>query len=80
MRNVPAIDASGVAMLDKITKRCKKHNIEVVFSHVNEQPMHAMEKAGFVERIGRENFCDHIDTALIRAALLEKAAENNRRK
>ena len=79
MRNVPAIDATGVEMLDKITKRCKKHNIAVVFSHVNEQPMHAMEKAGFVERIGRENFCDHIDSALLRAEELEKKASENRK-
>ena len=77
MRNVPAIDASGVEMLDKITKRCKKHNIEVVFSHVNEQPMKAMEKAGFVQRIGKDNFCDHIDTALLRAEKLEKVANTN---
>lgn len=80
MRNVPAIDATGVEMLDKIAKRCKKHNIAVVFSHVNEQPMHAMEKAGFVESIGRENFCDHIDTALIRAGELEKIASASRKK
>ena len=78
MRNVPAIDASGVEMLDKITKRCKKHNIEVVFSHVNEQPMKAMEKAGFVQRVGKENFCDHIDTALIRAEKLENVVKKNR--
>lgn len=76
MRNVPAIDATGVEMLNKITKRCRKHNISVVFSHVNEQPMRAMEKAGFVERIGRENFCDHIDAALLRAEEIEKEAEN----
>lgn len=78
MRNVPAIDASGVEMLDKITKRCKKHNIEVVFSHVNDQPMHAMEKAGFIQRVGKENFCDHIDTALIRAEKLENSTKKNR--
>ncbi len=80
MRNVPAIDASGVEMLDKITKRCKKHNIEVVFSHVNDQPMKAMEKAGFVQRVGRENFCDHIDTALLRAEKLENVVKKNRGK
>ena len=78
MRNVPAIDASGVEMLDKITKRCKKHNIEVVFSHVNEQPMHAMEKAGFVQRVGKENFCDHIDSALRRAEKLENVVKKNK--
>lgn len=79
MRNVPAIDATGVEMLDKITKRCKKHNISVIFSHVNEQPMQAMEKAGFVERIGKENFCEHIDSALLRAEELERIAEENRK-
>lgn len=78
MRNVPAIDATGVEMLDKITKRCKRYNISVIFSHVNEQPMHAMEKAGFIDRIGRDNFCDHIDTALIRAEELERIAKKNK--
>lgn len=81
MRNVPAIDASGVEMLMNVVKRCERHNIKVVFSHVNEQPMKAMEKAGFVKHVGKENFCDHIDTALIRAAEIEKkvSAEKNKK-
>lgn len=72
MRNVPAIDATGVESLMRIVKRCERHNVKVVFSHVNEQPMHAMMKAGFGELVGNENFCDHIDTALIRAEEIEK--------
>ena len=80
MRNVPAIDASGVEMLMSVVKRCKKHNISVIFSHVNEQPMHAMEKAGFIEQIGRENFCDHIDNALIRAEEIEKNISKSKKK
>ncbi len=71
MRNVPAIDATGVEALMRIVKRCDRHNVRVVFSHVNEQPMKAMTKAGFVEKVGRENFCDHIDTALLRAEAIE---------
>ena len=67
MRNVPAVDASGVAALTDVVERCGKKNINVVFSHVNEQPMHAMQKAGLTETVGSENFCDHIDTALLRA-------------
>lgn len=80
MRNVPAIDATGIQNLEKIAERCKKYNISVVFSHVNEQPMQAMEKAGFIEKIGRENFCPHIDDALIRAAELENSAASKRTK
>jgi len=71
MRNVPAIDASGVDTLFDIVKRCKKNNIQVVFSHVNEQPMNVMKKAGFIELVGEENFCNHIDTALERAGEIE---------
>ncbi len=72
MRNVPAVDAAGVDAIKRITDRCKRHNIKVVFSHVNEQPMHAMTKAGFIDEISKENFCDHIDTALERCAEIER--------
>lgn len=78
MRNVPAIDATGVDTLGKIADICEKNNISVVFSHVNEQPMSIMEKSGFVDRIGKENFCSHIDTALIRAKELSKKTESIR--
>ena len=71
MRNDPAIDAAGVEALMGIVKRCEKNDVKVIFSHVNEQPMHAMEKAGFIEHVGKENFCDHIDTALLRAEKIE---------
>ncbi|MBP7186893.1 MAG: STAS domain-containing protein [Ruminococcus sp.] len=80
MRNVPAIDASGVETLMGIVRRCERHGIKVIFSHVNEQPMHAMEKAGFIEHVGKENFCDHIDTALLRAEELENQIAASKKK
>ncbi|MBP3855812.1 MAG: sulfate permease [Ruminiclostridium sp.] len=73
MRNVPAIDAAGVEALSRIVKRCEREGVKVVFSHVNEQPMHAMRKAGLTDEVGEENFCTHIDTALIRADELAAA-------
>ena len=74
MRNVPMIDSAGVESLAEIVRACGKADIRVVFSHVNEQPMHAMEKAGLVSTVGAENFCDHIDTALLRAEQLASKA------
>ena len=44
----------------------------LILSHVNEQPMKVMEKAGFIEKAGRENFCENIDKALERARALDK--------
>jgi SulP family sulfate permease len=77
MRNVPAVDATGVEALARIVKRCNRDNVRVVFSHVNDQPMKAMEKAGLIDKVGRENFCSHIDTALIRAGKIEEAVRKN---
>jgi SulP family sulfate permease len=70
MRGVPALDASAMKSLEDLYNRCNKAGVKVVFSHVNAQPMKTMEKAGFVEKVGRDNFCAHIDDALERAASL----------
>ena len=68
MRGVPAIDATAMHSLEQLYERCKKNNVQLVFSHVNEQPMNTMEKDGFVDLVGRENFQPHINDALKRAA------------
>lgn len=67
MRSVPALDATAMRSLEQLYERCQKKGVQLVFSHVNEQPMHTMEKDGFVDLVGRENFCPHIDDALKRA-------------
>ncbi len=64
MRSVPSIDASAMRSLNELAARAKKKRIALIFSHVNEQPMHVMEKDGFIERLGRENFRDNIVEAL----------------
>lgn len=67
MRAVPAIDASALHIFYEILDTCKKAGITLVFSHVNEQPMKMLQKAGFDKEVGVENFCPNIDTALLRA-------------
>lgn len=64
MRSVTAIDATAMHNLEEMEAECEKKKIRLILSHVNEQPMHVMEKAGFVEKVGKENFCRHIDDAL----------------
>lgn len=64
MRSVPAIDASAMKKLRELVEEARKDKITVVFSHVNEQPMEAFEKDGFVDFAGRENFRDNIVEAL----------------
>lgn len=72
MRNVPAMDISGLEALEEALEICHKRGMTLVLSHVNKQPMKVMEKAGFIEKIGRENLCENIDKALERAGKLDK--------
>lgn len=73
MRSVPAIDATAYQTLLNIYKICKANNIVLILSHVNEQPMNMLEKAGFDKLIGKENFCSNIDEALLRAEKIVNA-------
>ena len=73
MRAVPAADSTAMNSMTALCERCKKNGVTLILSHVNEQPMHAMEKAGFVDLVGRENFCRNIEEALDHAdKVLEK--------
>ena len=64
MRGVPALDASAMHAMEQLYDRCVDAGVQMVFSHVNEQPMKTMEKSGFVEKVGRDNFRAHIDDAI----------------
>lgn len=64
MRSVPALDSTALNALQNLTKVCESKGITLVFSHVNEQPMKVMVKSGFVDLVGKENFCPNIRVAL----------------
>ncbi len=64
MRGVPALDATAMHSLENFYERCKEVGIQLVFSHVNEQPMNTMKKDGFTKKVGEENFRPHIDDAI----------------
>lgn len=61
MRSVPAIDATGLHSLETIIKTCKKQGKTLILSHVNEQPMHSLEKAKLLEEV---LIAENIDAAL----------------
>ena len=71
MRSVSSLDATAIHFFEQFYEKCKKKNITLVLSHVNEQPMQTMKKAGFDQLLGEENFCSHIDEALKRAEELQ---------
>lgn len=73
MRSVPAMDVNALHALHNVQKSCKKKHITLILSHVQEQPLKMMQKAGFDQLIGEANLCDNIDQALERANQLLSA-------
>lgn len=72
MRAVPAMDITALNGLQRLYFECRDKNIQVVFSHVNEQPMSVFKKSGLFEVVGEENFQPNIDAAMDRALELER--------
>ncbi|MDZ7625879.1 MAG: sulfate permease [Ignavibacteriaceae bacterium] len=67
MRNVPAIDATGLQTLKDFFYDAKKHKTHMVLSGVHTQPLYAMTQAGIFDLFGEENIHGNIDDALDRA-------------
>jgi len=64
---VSAMDATALNTLESVIERIQKHQGTVILSGLHRQPLDMLRKAGFVEKIGRKNFCAHFDDALARA-------------
>ena len=67
MRGVPSLDSTGMHALEGLCDYCDKKGVQLIFSHVNEQPRKTMEHAGMIERVGEEHFRANIDDAIAHA-------------
>ncbi len=67
MRKVLAIDATGLNALEDLFEKLHRKGKYLILSGPHAQPLFMMDKAGFLDRLGRENVCAHIDAALERA-------------
>jgi len=67
MRNVPAIDATGLNTLKSIYNHSKKQGVGLILSGVHTQPLYAMTQSGVIKQFGDENIFGNIDDALDRS-------------
>ena len=68
MRAVPAMDITAMNSLVRLREECRSHGIQMILSHVNEQPMSVMKKSGFYTEENARFFVSNIDEALELAA------------
>jgi sulfate permease, SulP family len=67
MRKVVAMDATGLNALEDLYERLHRRHKHLLLSAPHTHPLMVMEKAGFLDRIGRENVCADLDAAMDRA-------------
>ena len=71
---MPALDSTAMNAMAGASGQVREEGIQLILSHVNEQPMKVMQKCGFVERAGRERTSvPTIDAAIARAGELLSA-------
>jgi SulP family sulfate permease len=67
MRNVPALDSTGMHVLKDLVQRTRRDGTLVLLSDVHTQPLIALSRSALLEDIGEENLFGNIDDALNRA-------------
>jgi len=66
MRNVPAMDASGLHAFEVAVHKLRRDGVRIFVTAAQPQPMRVMDESGLVDLIGRHKFCADIDEALAR--------------
>lgn len=72
LRLVPALDATGLHVLEDFLEYCHHHGITLLLCGVQDQPLNVINKdKPFISELHQENICENIDAALLRIAVLE---------
>ncbi|MBW8868488.1 MAG: SulP family inorganic anion transporter, partial [Acidobacteria bacterium] len=67
LRNMTAIDATGLKALEDAASRLRSSGRATIFCGAPSQPADVMARSGFAAHVGAENICANVDAALARA-------------
>jgi SulP family sulfate permease len=70
MRDVLAMDATGLDALEDLFEKLRKHGKQLILCGPHSQPLFALTRSGFLDKIGMDNVCGDLDAALPRARQL----------
>jgi SulP family sulfate permease len=79
LRNMTAIDATGLHALEDLADRLKKSNRTLLLCGARSQPERFLKQADFVEHVGAENITPHVQAAIERAEQIHRASVDGRR-
>ncbi|MCX6379584.1 MAG: SulP family inorganic anion transporter [Armatimonadetes bacterium] len=75
LRNMTAIDATGLHALEVLSDRLKKAGKTLLLCGARDQPAQFLEQSEFREHIGRNNIQPHVEAALERAKEIGEGLE-----
>jgi SulP family sulfate permease len=75
LRNMTAIDATGIAALQELADQLHKSGRSMLICGARPQPAELMKEAGFDRHVGEENICENITEALKRAEEIAAGVE-----
>jgi SulP family sulfate permease len=76
MRDVLALDATGLDALEDLQEKLKHKKKELILCGPHSQPLFALTRAGFLDRLGMENICGDMESSLSRARTLLNQKKN----
>ena len=78
MRDALALDATGLDALEDLFEKLQKQKKQLILCAPHSQPLFALTRAGFIDRLGMDNVCGDMDASLERARnlLAEKSKKH----
>jgi SulP family sulfate permease len=76
LRDVLVLDATGLDALDDLLEKMQHQHKNLILCGPHSQPLFALTKAGFLDRIGLENVCGDMDASLLRATQILSQNKN----
>jgi SulP family sulfate permease len=70
-KNLLAIDASGIHVLEDLYEELKSRKTKLIITGIHAQPLFALQQSGLFDKVGEDNFVGHTEDAIERLKYLE---------
>ena len=78
MRDVLALDATGLEALEDLQEKLQRDRKNLILCGPHSQPLFALTRAGFMDKIGEHNVCGDMESSLARARQLIDQKKNKK--
>jgi SulP family sulfate permease len=78
MRDVLALDATGLDALEDLFEKLRIKKGDLILCGPHSQPLFALTRAGFLDRIGQDNVCGDMESSLARARQILDQKKNKK--